>query len=260
MQNFDQNASNHKNPRLALIIIGNEILSGRTKDKNTQYIAEMTGKCGIELLEVRVIPDDEGEIVTAVNALRKKYDYVFTTGGIGPTHDDITSESVAKAFEVPVICDDLAYSLLVKYYGGEENLNDGRIKMACVPKGSELILNPISAAPGFHIGNVYVMAGVPSIMQAMLDNILPKLRHGKAVLSKTVKVEVAESKVAKPLAELQKKYADIQIGSYPYMTADDYGHVGTHVVFRGINGDKIENSVGELVETLKAMEIIFEVL
>jgi molybdenum cofactor synthesis domain-containing protein len=231
------------NPKLALIVIGNEILSGRTLDKNTQYIAGAVGKFGIELTEVRFIPDDEGEIITTVNHLREKYDYVFTTGGIGPTHDDITTECIAKAFGVEVELNQLAYSLLVEYYGGEGNLNPGRIKMARLPKGAELILNPVSTAPGFRVGNVFVMAGVPKIMQAMLDNVVPTLRHGTQVESKSVQVRIAESKIAAMLTELQNKYPDVQIGSYPYMLSDGYDHVGTNVVFRSIYQERLDKDM-----------------
>ncbi|MEQ1790490.1 MAG: molybdopterin-binding protein [Rickettsiales bacterium] len=248
MQNITQQ---NKNPKLALIVIGNEILSGRTLDKNTQYIAQMVGKFGIDLVEVRFIPDYEGEIITAVNNLRERYDYVFTTGGIGPTHDDITTECIAKAFGVEVELNQMAYSLLVEYYGGEGNLNPGRIKMAMLPQGAELVLNPVSAAPGFRVGNVFVMAGVPKIMQAMLDNVVPMLRHGTQVESKTVQVVAAESKVAALLTELQNTYPDVQIGSYPYMQSDGYDHVGTNVVFRSINKNRVEEAVRVLVKKLK---------
>jgi molybdenum cofactor synthesis domain-containing protein len=253
-----QNTTQNTNPKLALVVIGNEILSGRTLDKNTQYIAQAVGKFGIELMEVRFIPDDEGEIITTVNILREKYDYVFTTGGIGPTHDDITTDCIAKAFNLEVEVNKLAYSLLVEYYGGEENLNPGRIKMAKLPKGADLILNPVSTAPGFRVGNVFVMAGVPKIMQAMLDNVIPLLNHGTQVESKTVQVRAPESKVAALLTEVQNIYPDVQIGSYPYMQSDGYDHVGTNVVFRSINNNRLEEAVRVLVKELEKTNFEFK--
>src|SRR4051812_43176979 len=161
----------------ALLVIGDEILSGRTKDKNIGYIAEYLTNIGIDLLEVRVVPDVEVEIVAAVNALRERYTYLFTTGGIGPTHDDITADSIARAFGVPIDHDPRAVALLKERYEPHE-LNEARLRMARIPHGADLIVNPISKAPGFRIGNVIVMAGVPSIMQAMLDNVEPTLRTG----------------------------------------------------------------------------------
>ena len=171
------------NPKAALVIIGDEILSGRTLDANTQHIAITLGKFGVELKEVRVIPDDELKIVATINELRKAFRYVFTTGGIGPTHDDITSSSIAKAFGVEVYKNEKAYLLLEEYYG-KENLNEGRAKMAYVPEGARLIDNPVTIAPGFCMDNVYVMAGIPKIMHAMLDAILPELEKGAEVKGK----------------------------------------------------------------------------
>ena len=250
--------ANLTNPTLAILIIGNEILSGRTLDKNVQYIAQTVGKIGVDVLEVRVIPDDVSTIIATVNELRQKFDYVFTTGGIGPTHDDITAECIAKAFGTELHQDKMAYSLLVDYYQGEENLNPGRIKMTMVPKGSELILNPVSAAPGFRMDNVFVMAGVPRIMQGMLENVIPKLRIGKQIVSKTVRVEIAESKIAAIMTDLQKKHTEIQIGSYPYMQADGYDHLGVNVVFRSLDEAAVNLGLEEFVKTLQEQNIKFE--
>src|SRR5947208_15279885 len=166
----------------AVIVIGDEILSGRTKDKNTGYIADYLVNIGIDLREVRVVPDVEEEIVAAVNALRVRYDHVLTTGGIGPTHDDITADAIAKAFGVPIDLDPRAVAILAERYG-KADLNEARMRMARVPAGAELIANPISKAPGFSIGNVHVMAGVPAIMQAMLDALAPRLPTGEKMLS-----------------------------------------------------------------------------
>src|ERR1700740_169486 len=170
----------------ALLVIGDEILSGRTKDKNIAYIAEYLTAVGIDLREVRVVGDEEGPIVDALNALRHRYTYVFTTGGIGPTHDDITAESVAKAFGVPIDVDPRARALLLTRIA-EKDLNEARLRMARIPKGADLILNKVSAAPGFRLGNVHVMAGIPSVMQAMLDEVAATLKTGIKMLSETGK-------------------------------------------------------------------------
>ena len=248
----------NQNPKLALIIIGDEILSGRTLDKNTQYIAQKVAPHGIELKEIRVIPDDQAEIINTVNALRKKYDYVFTTGGIGPTHDDITTESVAKAFGVELEKNAVAEKLLFDYYGGDENLNPGRVKMMMIPKGAALIDNPVSVAPGFIIENVFVMAGVPKIMQAMLEDVIPKLRTGEEVKSKTIRVETGESKIAGVMAELQNKYNTISIGSYPYMMSEGFNHNGANIVFRSTDQAAIKAASDEFMQKLTTMKITFE--
>ena len=198
----------------ALLVIGDEILSGRTKDKNIGYIAEYLTAIGIDLREVRVVPDVEAEIVTAVDALRARYDHVLTTGGIGPTHDDITADAIAKAFAVPIDFDPRAVAILAERYG-KADLNEARMRMARIPAGADLILNPISKAPGFSIGNVHVMAGVPSIMQAMLDGLAARLPTGRKMLSRSVPAGMGEGRIAKPLADLQSAYPDVAIGSYP---------------------------------------------
>jgi molybdenum cofactor synthesis domain-containing protein len=200
----------------AILVIGDEILSGRTKDKNIGYIAEYLTAMGVDLREVRVVPDDETEIVAALNALRRRYAYVFTTGGIGPTHDDITADCVAKAFGVGISHDERAVAMLRSRYENPADLNEARLRMARIPHGADLIENPISKAPGFHIGNVFVMAGVPSIMQAMLDNVAPKLKTGRTMLSVSIDSGGApEGDYAEGLGAVQKAHPGAIIGSYP---------------------------------------------
>jgi molybdenum cofactor synthesis domain-containing protein len=200
----------------AMIVIGDEILSGRTKDRNIGHLAEIMTAVGIDLKEVRVVPDEEDEIVAAVNALRQRYTYVFTTGGIGPTHDDITADTVAKAFGVPCEYDAKALSLLAASYATRNiEFNEARKRMARMPRGAVHIDNPVSIAPGFRIGNVHVMAGVPSIFQAMLDNVVPTLKTGRKLLSATVECPFGEGIIGGPLGEIQKAHPDTIIGSYP---------------------------------------------
>jgi molybdenum cofactor synthesis domain-containing protein len=200
----------------ALLVIGDEILSGRTKDKNIGYIAEYLTALGIDLREVRVVSDDEDAIVSAVNALRARYDYLFTTGGIGPTHDDITADSVAKAFGVTIDHDPRAVAILKERLAqtGAE-MNEARMRMTRIPAGADLVRNKVSAAPGFWLGNVIVMAGVPSIMQAMLDEVAPKLRTGVRMLSETVRADLREGDIGTPLGEIAKAHPGVAIGSYP---------------------------------------------
>ena len=199
----------------AILVIGDEILSGRTKDKNIGYIAEYLTNIGVDVKEVRVVPDIEAEVVTALDALRHRYTYVFTTGGIGPTHDDITADCVAKAFGVSIDVDPRARALLLTRIA-EKDLNEARLRMARIPEGADLILNKVSAAPGFRIGNVHVMAGVPSIMQAMLDEVAPTLKTGVKMLSETVRAECREGDIGGPLGEIAKAHPDVMIGSYPF--------------------------------------------
>lgn len=200
----------------AMIVIGDEILSGRTKDRNIGHLADIMTAIGIDLKEVRIVPDEEDEIVSALNAVRARYSYVFTTGGIGPTHDDITADSVAKAFGVPCEYDAKALALLAANYANRNiEFNEARKRMARMPRGADHIDNPVSVAPGFRIGNVHVMAGVPSIFQAMLDNVVPTLKTGTKLLSATVQCPFGEGLIGGPLAEIQKIYPDTIIGSYP---------------------------------------------
>jgi molybdenum cofactor synthesis domain-containing protein len=214
-----------------LLVIGDEILSGRTKDKNIGYIAEYLTKIGIDLREARIVADDENAIVEALNAMRARHTYVFTTGGIGPTHDDITADSVAKAFGVAIDYDPRVVALLKERYAamGTE-LNEARMRMTRVPKGAELVPNKVSAAPGFWIGNVIVMAGVPSIMQAMLDEVAPQLKTGVKMLSETVRANCREGDVGTELGEIAKSYPEVMIGSYPFI--DDVRGPNTNIVVR----------------------------
>jgi molybdenum cofactor synthesis domain-containing protein len=214
----------------ALLIIGDEILTGRTKDKNIGYIAEYLTGIGIDLREVRVVPDVEEEIVSAVNALRGRYAYLFTTGGIGPTHDDITADSIAKAFGVGIGHDPRAVAMLQERYQPHE-LNEARLRMARIPDGADLIENPISKAPGFRIGNVFVMAGVPSIMQAMLDGIAPTLQTGTRMTIETIEAEgLAEGIYAEGLSRIAAEYPGTSIGSYPSFSTSGFRN---QIVVRG---------------------------
>lgn len=226
----------------AFLIIGNEILSGRTQDKNLNFLATELTQMGINLREVRVVPDIEEEIIFAINALRKKYDYVFTSGGIGPTHDDITSESIAKAFGDKVIKNEEAHEILIKYYGAE-NVNEARLKMAFVPSKSRLLDNPVSSAPGFIIENVIVMAGVPKIMQAMFYAAKNDLVVGKKVKSREIIISITESKIAKELSDVQEQFLEVEIGSYPFVG-------GTSLVFRSANLDKLDQAVEKMANLL----------
>jgi molybdenum cofactor synthesis domain-containing protein len=232
----------------SLLVIGDEILSGRTKDKNIGYIAEYLTDIGIDLKEVRVVPDEEPEIVTALNALRARYTYVFTTGGIGPTHDDITADCVAKAFGVPIGPHPRAIEMMterVKQTGGV--MNEARLRMTRVPQGAELVLNKISAAPGFWIGNVIVMAGVPHIMQAMLDYVAPKLKTGTRMLSESVRADCREGDIGTELGEIASRHPDVVIGSYPFMDEKIGGN--TNVVVRSRDPKKLA-AAKEAVEAM----------
>ena len=233
--------------KASLIIIGNEILSGRTQDKNLSYLANWLNEIGIQLAEVRVIRDEEEIVVETVNHLRSTYDYVFTTGGIGPTHDDITSLCIAKAFEVELEINSGALGILKEYYNDGE-LTDARMKMTKMPVGSELIENPVSRAPGFKMDNVFVLAGIPSIMQGMLEGARKHLTVGEVVKSKSIDVFTPESNVADALTDLQNKYAEVEIGSYPFNKDNRFG---TSVVMRSSDETKLENCESELKELMK---------
>lgn len=234
--------------KAALVVIGNEILSGRTQDSNTAWIAEQLVPQGVLLTEVRIVPDIEAEIVEAVNALRVKVDYVFTTGGIGPTHDDITASSIAKAFGVELEQHERAFQILADYYEGEENVTSPRQKMAMLPKGAKLIPNPVSGAPGFLLENVYVMAGVPRVMRAMFDDVKATLSSGKPVLSRTVTCSLQESVVADALSALQEKYSGVSIGSYPHYRG---GVLGLSVVLRSTEAEALDLAMEETVDVIK---------
>lgn len=237
-------------PTAALIIIGNEILSGRTQDTNTQYIAEkLTGR-GIRLREVRVVPDQKDIIIKTLNELRPHFSYILTTGGIGPTHDDITAESIAEAMGSELILNEEARSMLLAYYGDEAQLTEPRLKMAKVPKAASLIRNPVSGAPGFIIGNIYVMAGVPKIMQAMLDEILSMVQTGPKILSNTVSCALGESAIAQGLEEIQSRYDTIEIGSYPHYRA---GALGLSLVLRSTDAAILDKATYEVVDMVRSL-------
>ena len=225
----------------SLVIIGDEILSGRTKDENLAYLATWLNENGIQLAEVRVVPDIEAEIVVAVNALRGKFDYVFTTGGIGPTHDDITVDSIAAAFGVPVVTHPEAYRRMEEYYGAEK-FTEARKRMTRVPEGAELIGNPVSIAPGIRIENVFIMAGVPKIMQSMLEGIRAHLRVGRKVWTQSLTVHAPESKIAEQLGSIQDANPATSIGSYPFYTKG----YGANVVVRSADKAALMKAMAEV--------------
>ncbi|MEN3931490.1 molybdopterin-binding protein [Microvirga sp. W0021] len=235
----------------AILVIGDEILSGRTKDKNIGYVADYLTALGIDLCEVRIVPDVEVEIVEALNALRHRYTYVFTTGGIGPTHDDITADSVAKAFNVEIHEDPRAIEmLLVRFKQGD--LNEARRRMARIPVGASLIENPVSNAPGFNIGNVFVMAGVPAIMQAMLDNVAPLLQNGVKVLSEIIEVPgIKEGDYGVGLAKIASAFPDVSIGSYPHLTETGFSN---QIVVRSRDGRLLKEAVKAVHDLLKELQ------
>ena len=222
----------------ALLVIGDEILSGRTKDKNIGYVADYLTALGIDLLEVRIVGDEEGAIVDAINALRHRYTYVFTTGGIGPTHDDITADCVAKAFGVSIDVDPRALAILQERMAttGIE-MNEARLRMCRIPKGADLVLNKVSAAPGMWIGNVIVMAGVPTIMQAMLDEVAPKLKTSVRILSETIRADAREGDIGTQLGDIAKANPQVTIGSYPFF--DPQHGPNTNVVLRARDAEKL---------------------
>ena len=228
--------------KASLIIIGNEILSGRTQDKNLSYLASWLNEIGIQLSEVRVIRDEEEEIIDTVNLLRQKYNYVFTTGGIGPTHDDITSESIAKAFSVELEVNPQALAILKEYYKDSE-LTEARMKMTKIPKGAELVENPVSKAPGFKMENVFVMAGIPKIMQGMLEGAKMHLSGGEPMISETVDVFLPESFIAEDLSNLQNKFNDVEIGSYPFVKDGKYG---TSLVMRATDKTRLSDCKSQM--------------
>ena len=225
-------------PSAAVLLIGDEILSGRTKDKNLGYIADYLAALGIDLKEARVVSDIEDDIVAAVNALRSRYTYVFTTGGIGPTHDDITADAMAKAFGVGIDHDPMAVEILLGFFKeiGREP-NEARLRMARIPKGASLIENSVSKAPGFQMENVFVMAGVPKVMQAMMDALAPRLTKGVVMQSRSIEFRGGEGDVAKPLGEIQKAFPMVVIGSYPFQAADGFA---TNLVLRSRDASALE--------------------
>ena len=237
--------------RAALLIIGNEILSGRTQDKNLSHIALTLNEVGIRLSEVRVVPDVEAEIIDAVNALRARYAYVFTTGGIGPTHDDITSECIAKAFGQKLIVNPEARRRLQEHYNrtGME-LNAMRLRMANTPEHATLIDNPVSTAPGFRVENVFVLAGVPKIMQVMLDGVKGSLKGGAPVLSRAITCQMGEGIMAAGLQAIQNRYPQVDIGSYPYYRRSGYG---TTIILRHTEAASLQQAGDEVADLMRSL-------
>ena len=246
-------SKNYNKINAAIIIIGNEILSGRTEEKNIKFISSwLNEKIGITVKEVRIIPDIKHEICKSVLVLSKKFDYVFTTGGIGPTHDDITASSIASAFKLKYEFNKKAYNILEKYYG-KKNFNDGRKKMAKMPRSSKLILNPSSAAPGFMIKNVFCLPGVPSMLNSMIENCKRYLKRGARTHSKTINSLTVESNISKEMSKIQNKYSKtVEIGSYPFFRL---GRVGVSIVIRSIIKRDLEKSYYELKKVLKNKNI-----
>ena len=235
----------------AVLVIGDEILSGRTQDTNTRDIARYLGVIGVDLAETRTVPDELDEIVDALNALRGRYDYVITTGGIGPTHDDITADAVAAAFEVELEEHPEIIEMMTKRWGAE--LNAARRRMARVPVGGALVKNPVQGPPGFTIGNVFTLAGVPSIMRGMLEDVGPRMRGGRPTVSRTVRVEGSgEGVIAAPLEAVAKAHPDMSLGSYPFFSPDGFG---SNLVVRSRDPDALAGAVAELIVALKGAGI-----
>jgi molybdenum cofactor synthesis domain-containing protein len=232
-------------PTAAVIVIGNEVLSGRTQDRNLVFLAERLAALGIPVAEARIIRDEEAAIVAAVDACRATYTYVFTTGGIGPTHDDITSAAIARAFGVQISRDPRAVRLLQQQYAADQ-LNESRLKMANIPQGAELLDNPVSRAPGFRLGNVFVLPGVPAIMRAMFDGLAPSLKGGPPVIARTISAFTTEGAIALPLGEIQAQHAGVEIGSYPFVRA---GRLGVSLVVRATDGA----AVAQAAQAISAM-------
>jgi len=232
------------NPTAAMLVIGDEILSGRTRDSNMHHLAQQLTAHGIDLCEARVVADTHQGIIAAVQALSASYDHVFTSGGIGPTHDDITAEAVAAAFDTPISIRDDARALLQAHYdrSGQE-LNEARLRMARIPDGAALIDNPVSTAPGFTLRNVHVMAGVPSVFEAMVASVLPTLTGGAPLLSQTIRIDCGEGEIAGPLTRLAEAHPDVSIGSYPFIRNGVYG---SNIVVRGTDGPQIDAVITEL--------------
>jgi len=243
--------TNKKEIIAGIIIIGNEVLSGRTKDMNTSTIATWLNSLGIEVKEVRVITDVEEIIIDTVNELRKKFNYVFTTGGIGPTHDDITAESISNAFNLEYGFHKEAFSILENYYKPGE-FTEGRQKMAKMPTDAKLITNPSSGAPGFYVENVFCLPGVPSILESMLPSLANKLVGGEAILSKTISLRTLESEIAKPLKQVQEKNKEVDIGSYPFFRK---GKIGVSIVLTSRDQSKIDKCNSQILVFIKEKKI-----
>ena len=243
--------TNKKDINAGIIIIGNEILSGRTKDTNTSTLATWLNSLGIKVEEVRVIPDKKNIIIETVNLFRNKFKYVFTSGGIGPTHDDITSESISEAFNISYGAHKEAFSILEKYYKPGE-FNDGRQKMAWMPVDANLILNPTSGAPGFYVENVFSLPGVPSILKSMLGGLDHLITGGAPILSHTINLRTVESEIAKSLTQVQNNNQDVEIGSYPFFRA---GKLGVSIVVRSTDKDKIDTCNNEILKFVEEQKI-----
>ena len=235
----------------AIIVIGNEILSGRTQDLNVTFLAKWLNNLGVVIGEVRIIEDNEDSIVNCINEVKKNFTYVFTTGGIGPTHDDITSKSIAKAFGLHYGYHKEAYKILEKYYKSS-NFSDGRKKMAKIPDTAKLIYNPSSGAPGFIVENVFCLPGVPSILKSMVDGLNEKIIGGKKILSQTISVETVESEIAKSMEEVQKKLKNVEIGSYPFFRL---GKIGVSIVIRSTEKKEIDECYKQIISFLKKKKI-----
>ncbi|SHE32415.1 molybdenum cofactor synthesis domain-containing protein [Loktanella atrilutea] len=232
------------NPTAAMLVIGDEILSGRTRDSNMNHLAKVLTAAGIDLKEARVVSDDQTAIVAAVQALSAAYDHVFTSGGIGPTHDDITADAIGAAFGVSVGVRDDARALLQAHYDRSgTTLNEARLRMARIPEGAALIDNPVSTAPGFTLGNVNVMAGVPAVFEAMVASVVSKLAHGAPLLSETWSIMRGEGDVAEPLSRIARDHPDLSIGSYPFQKDGIYG---TNIVIRGMEAARVSDAMAQL--------------
>ena len=235
----------------AIIIIGNEILSGRTQDTNTSTLATWLNSLGVQVSEVRVIPDEQEKIIDTVNELRKKYDYIFTTGGIGPTHDDITAKSVAEAFNLKYEIHKEGFKILESYYKPGE-FNEGRQKMIWMPENAVLILNPTSGAPGFSVENVFCLPGVPSILKSMLGGLKNKIVGGEPIISHTISLRTVESEIANSISKVQNQNSDVEIGSYPFFQA---GKLGVSIVLRSESQSKIDICNSQILEIVKNKKI-----
>ncbi len=235
----------------SILIIGNEILSGRTQDTNTSTLATWLNSIGVRVAEVRVIPDDEVTIIETLNFLRSTYDYVFTTGGIGPTHDDITAQSVSKAFGIKYQIHKEAFKILEDYYEPGK-FNDGRKKMAWMPENANLILNPTSGAPGFNVENVFSLPGVPSILKSMLGGLTNRIVGGEPIKSLTISLRTVESEIANSLTKVQNDNTDVEIGSYPFFHA---GKLGVSIVIRSADQSKIDNCNSQILKFINEKKI-----
>ena len=240
-----------KKVNAAIIVIGDEILSGRTQDVNVSFLSKWLNDLGVKVTEVRIIEDKEESIVSCINELKKKFKYIFTTGGIGPTHDDITSKSIAKAFGLKYDFHKEAYDILEKYYKPGE-FNEGRKKMAKIPENATLIYNPSSGAPGFIVENVFSLPGVPSILKSMVDGLNNKIIGGKKILSKTISIQTVESNIAQSLEDVQNQFKDLQIGSYPFFR---FGKVGVSIVIRSTEKSNIDACCKKIISFINKKNI-----